>query len=247
MLKSFILTLTVLISTNLLASDKVTKLAVGHDHLRMISPDYPVYKANWEFINKSLELLDYSVQVTELPWARAKHSVQNAKSDGLFIAANLPGRDQWAKLSDSLGYGIFGGFYHIDRPQQQEFIATVRVGEHDQIFSSYPTKEMLQVATAHQGFKLLFNKRIDRFLISESYGKYLLNTELKQYKKKLIFDTKLTEKRSMHIAFSKSHPSSLKALNIVNEAIKLGIEQGIYQKAMERNKVPKRMWVELGK
>lgn len=247
MLKSLILSLMVLISTNLLANDKVIKLAVGHDHVRMISPDYPVYKANWEFINESLALLDYSVHVTELPWARAKHSVQNAKSDGLFIAANLPGRDQWAKLSSSLGYGIFGGFYHIDRPQQQEFIASVRVGEHDQIFSSYPSKEMLLVATAHQGFKLLFNKRIDRFLISESYGKYLLNTELKQYKKRLKFDTKLTERRSMHIAFSKTHTSSLKALETINKAIKLGIEQGLYQKAMTRNNVPNRMWVEIKK
>ena len=244
MLKSLFLLVTLFWSLCSLADDKVIKLAVGHDHDKMVSPSYPVYKANWEFINKSLQLIDYSVAITPLPWARAKHSTQNGKTHGLFIAANLPGRDKWAALSNSLGYGIFGGFYHVDRPQQQEFIASIRIGEHDQIFSQYPTEELLQVATAHQGFKLLYNKRVDRFLISESYGQYLLNTELKQYQRRLKFDTGLTEKRSMHVAFSKSHSSSLSALEIVNQAISLGIKNGLYEQAMLRNKVPKRMWID---
>lgn len=247
MLRVAVLIISIFLSTSLVAKEKVIKLAVGHDHLRMISTDYPVYKANWEFINKSLALLGYSIHAMELPWARAKHSVQNAKADGLFIAANLPGRDKWAVLSNSLGYGIFGGFYHSDRPKQQEFIAAVRIGEHDQIFSKYPNNELLQVATAHQGFKLLYNKRIDRFLISENYGKYLLNTELSHFKNRLQFDSSLTEKRTMHIAFSKSHTSSLAALKVVNKAIKMGIEQGVYRQAMLDNNVPERMWVQLEK
>ena len=223
------------------ANEKVITFAVGHDHEQMLSSYYPVYKANWEFINQGLGLLGYRVVAKPLPWARAKHLTQTGKADGLFLAANLAGRDKWATLSKPLGYGVFGAFYHVDRPDQQTFIASIRIGQYDKILSSYPPEDMLMVATAHQGFKLLINKRIDRFIMSESYGRYLLDTELVKYNKKLRFDTNLIEKRTIHIAFSKNHPSSLQALSIVNEAIALGIEKGLYKQAVERNKVPKRM------
>lgn len=224
-------------------SNNQLTFAVGHDHDRMLSPDYPMYIAKWQFITESLAKLGYSVKAKPLPWARAKHLTETGKADGLFLAANLPGREKWAKLSLPLGFGVFGTFYHKQNPTKNDVIASIRLGLHDRILADVPSEELLLVATAHQGFKLLFNQKVDRFVMSESYGRYLLNTELSAYRAKLDFDTSMIEQRSTHIAFANNKPSSLDALNIVNKAIKLGIEQGLYQTIMTRHGVPKRMQI----
>lgn len=226
------------------AENKKLVFAVGHDHQKMTTPDYPMYNAKWEFIVESLALMGYSVESIELPWARAKHLTQTGKADGLFLAANLPGREKWAVLSDKLGYGVFGGFYHVDNPGKSEFVAGIRLGMHDRVLSDLPPEELLLVATAHQGFKLLFNQKVDLFIMSESYGRYLLNAELSHYRNKIRFDSNKIESRSTHIAFSKDHATSLAALKVVNAAIALGIKEGLYDAAMKRNKVPKRMQIQ---
>lgn len=237
--------LLLLLCTSVIAEEKKLVFAVGHDHQKMMTSDYPMYNAKWEFIVESLALLDYSVESVELPWARAKHLTQTAKADGLFLAANLPGREKWAVLSNKLGYGVFGSFYHIENPGKSEFVATIRLGMHDKMSSDLSKEDLLLVATAHQGFKLLFNKKVDIFITSESYGRYLLNTELSQYSNKISFDSSKIDRRSTHIAFSKEHVKSLAALKIVNAAIDMGIKQGLYQAAMLRNKVPKRMQLKI--
>lgn len=225
------------------SADRTISFAVGHDHQKMLTANYPIYRANWEFLNKSLSLMGYSIEVQVAPWARAKHLTQTAKADGLFMAANFEGRDKWAKLSKPIGYGIFGGFYNMDRADAKSVVAAVRLGQYDKILSNYTDDDLIFVATAHQGFKLLFNKRIDRFVMSESYGRYLLNTELSEYCCKIAFDFDNIEKRTIHVAFSNSAPSSLKALEVLNKAIDLGFEYGLYQEAMEKHKVPMRMRV----
>jgi polar amino acid transport system substrate-binding protein len=222
-------------------NNKVITFAVGHDHRKMLTDNYPIYRASWQFLSQSLEQVGYDVEAIILPWARANYYTQTGKADGLFLAANLPGREQWAVLSSPIGLGSFGGFYHKDRKQHEKVIASVRLGVHDKIMSAYHADEYLEVATAQQGLKLLFNKKIDRFVMSESYGNYLLKTELVKFNSEIIFDHHLTEKRSVHIAFAKDITKSLKALQVVNEAIALGIEEGLYLKAMTQNKVPKSM------
>ena len=220
---------------------KVITFAVGHDHIKMVSSNYPIYRANWEFITESLSTLGYSVKPLILPWARAKLYTQEARADGLFLAANLAGRDNWAELSDPLGYGVFGGFYHKDRANKKELIASVRIGEYDRVLTQYDPTELLKVATAQEGFKLLRLKKIDRLIMSESYGTFLLDTEFARYKDEIGFDEQLIEQRSVHIAFSKQSAKSLDALKIVNLAIRQGIDSGLYNAAMERNQVPERM------
>ena len=235
--------LLIIMSFAVSSADRSISFAVGHDHQKMLTASYPIYSANWEFLNKSLSLLGYSIEIQVAPWARAKHLTQTAKADGLFMAANFEGRDKWAKLSKPIGYGIFGGFYNTDRAQAKNVVAAVRIGQHDKILSEYTDDDLIWVATAHQGFKLLFNKRIDRFVMSESYGNYLLNTELSEYREKIAFDYDNIEKRTIHVAFSNSAPSSLKALDILNQAIDLGFEYGLYKEAMEKHQVPIRMRV----
>ena len=220
---------------------KVITFAVGHDHEKMLTDNYPIYRASWQFLSESLALKGYGLEAIVLPWARANYYTQTGKADGLFLAANLPGREKWAVLSNPIGVGAFGGFYHKDKKQNENIIASVRLGVHDKILSGYHTDEFLEVGTAQQGFKLLFNQKIDRFVMSESYGNYLLNTELVEYRNTISFDSELIEKRSIHIAFAKDIAKSLKALNVVNEAIELGIEEGLYHAAMARNKVPQKM------
>ncbi len=223
------------------AEDKVITLAVGHDHDKMVSANYPIYRANWEFITQSLDAMGYKVNAVIVPWARAKQYTQDAIADGLFLAANLPGRDNWAVLSEPLGFGVFGAFYNVSRPDDKAFIASVRVGEHDRVLSQYNPTELFEVATAQLGFKLLYHQRVDRLIMSESYGKFLLDTELKGYSDAIGFDESMIEQRTVHIAFSKSHAESLAALDIINQAIAEGIRSGFYASAMERNSVPTRM------
>lgn len=221
---------------------KQVTFAVGHDHEKMLSANYPIYRANWEFINESLDRLGYSVSVTTVPWARAKNLVQSGMVDGLFLAANLEGRDQWAVFSDVLGYGIFGTFYNTASPNADSIIASIRVGEHDTLLSHYKSVETLEVATAQEGLRLLHLGKVDRLIMSESYGQYLLDTELSEYDDTIDFDLSIIERRTVHIAFAKYHKQSLEALDIVNKAIALGFEQNLYIPAMKRNGVPERMW-----
>lgn len=216
-------------------------LAVGHDHQKMLEANYPIYRANWQFISHSLNLIGYEVTAVAVPWARAKHLTQTGKSDGLFIAANFAGREKWAILSKPIGYGIFGAFLHIERKTEDSIIAVVRLGDHDKVLSKFHPKDLFEVATAQEGFRLLFNKRIDRFVMSESYGNYLLDTELSNYRDKLRFDSNFFEKRSLHIAFAKDNKRSRKVLKVVNQAITLGLNNGLYQQAMQHYKVPERM------
>lgn len=225
---------------------KQVTFAVGHDHDKMLSANYPIYRANWEFINESLNRLGYSVSVTTVPWARAKNLVQSGMVDGLFLAANLEGRDQWAVFSDVLGYGIFGTFYNTASPDADGIIASIRVGEHDTLLAHYKSIETLEVATAQEGMRLLHLGKVDRLIMSESYGQYLLDTELSEYDETIDFDLSIIERRTVHVAFAKYHKQSLEALDIVNEAIALGFEEGLYIPAMKRNGVPERMWFKPG-
>lgn len=236
---------TIITSCHALAEEKLLVFAVGHDHDKMTTPNYPMYNAKWQFITQSLGMLGYKVEAKPLPWARAKHLTQTAKADGLFLAANLPGREKWANLSDKLGYGVFGSFYHIEQPQKRDVIASIRLGMHDRIYADLAPEDLLLVSTAHQGFGLLHKKKVDQFLMSESYGRYLLNTELAHFSEQIDFDSSQIEQRTTHIAFSKNHPRGQVALDIVNKAIALGIEKKLYQQAMEKNKVPKRMQLAL--
>lgn len=240
----FVLLFSLVLSCNSSARDLNITFAVGHDHDKMLAENYAIYRANWEFVGESLGLLGYTVTTQKGPWARAKLLTQTGKADGLFLAANLEGRDKWATLSKPLGFGVFGTFYHTDKPNTESVIAAIRLGEHDKILSAYHPDELLQVATAHQGFRLLFNKKVDKFIMSESYGSYLLQSELKHYSNKISFNHSLIEKRSIHIAFAKEIETSLVALQVVNDAIELGMQKGLYREAMKRNKVPLRMWLE---
>lgn len=239
----FLLTIFIFCTLQLSAEErpKVITFAVGHDHARMILSNYPIYRANWEFLSESLSSMGYSVEPIISPWARAKLNVQQAEADGLFLAANLAGRENWAVLSEPLGYGVFGGFYHNDRPNIKSLVATIRLGDGDRILSKYNPQELFEVATAQEGFRLLHLKKVDRLIMSESYGTYLLETSLTEYKDSISFDDKVIEQRSIHIAFSKDSPKSLEALRVVNLAIQHGIESGLYRAAMERNNVPERM------
>ena len=238
---SIVVVLFVLLTIPVMANDKTISFAVGHDHEKMLSKNYPIYRANWEFLNESLSLLGYSIETDIGPWARAKHRTQTGKSHGLFMAANFEGRDKWARLSNPIGFGTFGAFYNIKNPDGMKVVASIRLGDHDKILSHFVSGDVLEVSTAHQGFKLLFNRRIDRFVMSESYGNYLLNTELKEYASQIAFDRSNTEKRTIHVAFSKDNRASLEALKILNQAIQIGIEYGLYDDAMNRNNVPEHM------
>ncbi|NMP32698.1 amino acid ABC transporter substrate-binding protein [Thalassotalea sp. M1531] len=216
-------------------------LAVGPDHQEMHDNNYAIYRANWEFLSISLKQQGYKLEARSMPWARAKDTVKSGQSHGLFLAANFAGRDQWASLSKPLGYEVYGCFFHKENAGAQSVIAAVRLGQHDRILSYLSPDKLLNVTTAQKGLTLLHKQKVDRFIVAQSYGEYILANELSSISAALQFDPNQSERRSLHVAFAKNNESSLNALAIVNNAISYGVSKGFYSKVMQDNQVPLRM------
>ncbi|QOL25955.1 amino acid ABC transporter substrate-binding protein [Thalassotalea sp. LPB0316] len=220
------------------------RFAVGPDHQEMMDNNYSIYRANWEFMEKSLDLLGAKLVAKPMPWARAKAMVQSGTHHGLFLAANFAERNEWAVLSVPLGYEVFGCFLHKDNPDGDKIIGAVRLGGNDRILSYLHPEKLLNVATAQDGLMLLNNKRIDRFIMAKGYGKYLLDSELTEIKPSIIFDPNRAELRSLHIAFAKDNAESVQILKLVDQAIELGMNKGLYTAAMEKYQVSTEMRVD---
>ena len=126
----FLLTLV----TSLLLSFQVkaieVNLAVGPDHKEMMAHDYPLYAASWNFLHIVLREQGHTLIAHPMPWARAKDQVLKGNLDGLFLSANLKGRDQWAELTMPLGYDYFGLFKN-DITKVSNTVGVVRIGQHD--------------------------------------------------------------------------------------------------------------------
>ena len=244
MKKLFLSLILILMFCNTVSATTV-RFAVGPDHHAMMDNNYAVYRANWEFLENSLDLLGVKLVAVPTPWARARASVESGKNHGLFLAANFAERNQWAELSNPLGYEVFGCFFHRDNPDGDKVIAAVRLGANDRILSYLKPEELLNVATAQRGLQLLQNRRVDRFIMAKGYGQYLLNTELSDIEHELLFDPYRAELRSLHVAFAKDKPESIKMLKLVDQAISMGMKSGFYQVAMDKYEVSDEMRVKL--
>jgi ABC-type amino acid transport substrate-binding protein len=227
----FVLTLVISLLLSCQVRAIEVNLAVGPDHKEMMTHDYPLYAASWNFLNMVLREQGHALVAHPMPWARAKNQVLKGKLDGLFLSANLKGRDQWALLTSPLGYDYFGLFKN-DITEVSNTVGIVRIGEHDQIHSSLQDKKLIEVATAHVGLQLLMTNKVDGFAMSEGYGKFLLGTHFKKANHQVTFDYKGAERRSAHIAVSKSHKDKDLVLNLLNNAIAHGKAQGYYQTIM---------------
>ena len=217
---------------------KTIRIAVGPDHVTMLENKYPFYAASWHFIHQMLAQQNINVEAYSMPWARAKTKVLDSELDGLFLAANFKGRDHWATLSLPLGYDYFGHFAKPSTALPQEVIGMVRLGKHDQIHQDVADVKTIEVATAQIGLTLLAEDKLSKFVMSQGYGNYLLNNELKQYAQNIFFLKKNAERRSLHIAMSKTHPELQQISTSINQAIEAGIAQGTYKKIMEQFNVP---------
>lgn len=227
----FVLTLIVSLFLSIQVKAIEVNLAVGPDHKVMMTKDYPLYAASWNFLSIVLREQGHTLIAHPMPWARAKDQVLKGNLDGLFLSANLKGRDQWAELTMPLGYDYFGLFKN-DVTKPSNTVGVVRIGKHDQIHSSLKGKKLIEVATAHVGLQLLMTNKVDGFAMSEGYGKFLLDTHFKKTNHKIAFDYEGAERRSAHIAVSKSHNDKDLVLNLLNNAITYGKAQGYYQTIM---------------
>lgn len=224
-------------------AEHIIRFAVGPDHVEMMNNNYSIYKANWEFLDKSLNTMGIKLTAKSMPWARAKASVQSGQNHGLFLAANFEERNKWALLSKPLGYEVFGSFVHRDFPSANKTIAAVRLGGSDRILSYLKPDKLLTVSTAQHGLMLLHSQRVDRFIMAKGYGMYILDTDLSDVKEDIIFDDTGAELRSLHIAVAKDNEVSLAALEHLNQAIEKGMKAGWYQEAVAKYKVPTEMIV----
>lgn len=209
-------------------------LAVGHDHKKMVKK-YPFYAASWQILNEELFKLGYQVQANAYPWARAKESVRQGKNHGLFLAAAFKGRDEWAHLSNPIGQDQFGLFYQ-EQGNRNAPIGTVRLKSRSGQLSYLDPAKQVQVATAQEGLKLLSKQKLSAFVMSRSYGEYLLDTELSSFKAGMKFDEESAEVYTAHIAIGKEHPESQQAYQLINQAIKNAIDSGRYIQLMKAHK-----------
>ncbi|MAG77429.1 MAG: amino acid ABC transporter substrate-binding protein [Colwelliaceae bacterium] len=209
--------------------------AVGHDHDKMVK-HYAFYAASWEIVNHELELLGYEVTANAYPWARAKEMVKNGQHHGLFLAANFQGRDKWALFSQALGKDQFGLFKHKEGGSTGP-IASVRLISDYSLVSFISPKTQLQLATAQEGLNLLANKKVKGFVMSRSYGEYLLATELNDIAEKIAFDTNRYDLYSAHIAVSKTHKEAEGTVALIDKALANSIASGRYQDIMTKHQV----------
>lgn len=204
--------------------------AVGHDHEKMVN-NYAFYAASWKIINDELAKLGYEIAVYSYPWARAKEKVKRGEHDGLFMAANLPGREKWATLTHTLGYDEFGLFKN-KQGQINAPIGSVRLKSQYSMLTFLPNDVQLKFSTAQDGLKLLANNKLSAFAMSRSYGEYLLNTDLKSVSATLYFSEEQFELYSAHVAVSKEHAASSAIISILNTAIENAISSGNYLSKM---------------
>ncbi|MFD2167099.1 amino acid ABC transporter substrate-binding protein [Thalassotalea euphylliae] len=239
--KSALLLLTLSLSWICNSEEKVITLGVGPDHHEMLSQQYDIYRANWEFIGTSLAELGYTVEASPLPWARAKLKVQSGELHGLFIAAKFVGRDAWAAYTQPIGYEVYGSFINTKSNNTSKTGGAVRLGGQDRVVSHKAPEDLLYVPTAQQGLKLLAEDKITHFYMAKGYGRYLLANELKPIADNLVFSQDKIEPRSLHIAVSQKHEESLSALALLNKAINNGVNNGSYHVFMAKYSVPKDM------
>lgn len=219
-------------------TEMIARIAVGPDHNNMLSRQYPFYTASWHFLVEMLKRQNINVQPYSMPWARAKSKVLSGELDGLFLAANFEGRENWAMLSEPIGYDYFGHFAKANSELPHEVIGMVRVGKHDQVHQDVANTKTIEVATAQVGLSLLAQDKISKFVMSQGYGNYLLSHELKQHADEIFFLSKNAERRSLHVAVSKNHPKLAQLTSLFNNAINSGISQGTYHQIMQKFKVP---------
>lgn len=231
----YVLIFILLLSFRAVSNTASISLAVGHDHHKMLQ-QYRFYAASWEILTKELTALGYQVNVKAYPWARAKDKVENTTHDGLFLAANFRGREQWAVLSRAIGQDHFGIFNHRQSDNSKP-IGSVRFsGNYSQI-SFLAKDKQVKFATAQDGLKLLANKKLSGFIMSRSYGEYLLANELKQIRNRIIFNDTRFEIHTAHIAISKKHPNVNVIQSLINSAIENAIESGRYFQVMKKHDV----------
>ena len=206
-------------------------LAVGHDHAKMIK-HYSFYAASWQIINDELHALGYNVSAKPYPWARAKEGVKKAKYDGLFLAANFKGRENWAEFTIPLGQDQFGLFYNKQSDPQLPLGAVRLLSNYSQLSFLDPDNQV-KLSTAQEGLMLLHNKKLRAFVMSRSYGEYILSNELQIIKSRISFNEALAEMYTAHIAVSKTHPRKDEIINTLNSAINNAIRSGRYSMLME--------------
>lgn len=223
-----------IVSCSVKASNSIT-FAVGHDHLKMIK-DYPFYAASWKILNVELNNMGYEVKTNVSPWARAKESVKKGKSDGLFLAANFKGRESWASLSIAIGQDQFGIFQNHRSDPLAPFGSVRLLSNYSQLTFLDQNKQ-IKVTTAQEGLLLLSNQKLQGFVMSRSYGDYLLHNELHTLNKRIVFNEEKIETYTAHIAVGKNNPKRVVILSIVNKVIGNAFKSGSYKKIMQKHGV----------
>ncbi len=205
-----------------------------------------------EVVVETFKRVNYSTEITFLPWARALAEAGHGNYDGLFPEYFNERRMNAFVYSDPFPGGPVGLYKRKDNPahysisplvDQTEALRSlqnfrfgvvrgyINTEEFDR--ASFLKKEVVGNDTS--GLRMLYNGRIDFIFIDKLTAEYIIHSQFPQYQKDLEFMEPALETKSLHIAFSKQTANSQRKIDAFNSGLKQIIDDGTLAKIVRKH------------
>jgi len=185
--------------------------------------------------------LGYDAQIEFLPWSRAVRASSGESPTYLGFFPEYPSDNSHFLFSGSLGESMIGLVYKKSSKPDLRTISSLsnyRLGvvkdyintqEIDRLIQSGEIKPNVAI-NDRQNLVSLLNNEIDIAVIDQRVMRYILENDagLKiRAKDKFVFDTTLSQRQTLHLAFSRYHPNSalFEEFNATLQLINLELEK----------------------
>jgi polar amino acid transport system substrate-binding protein len=224
----------------------VATKCVGQDTVKLATCEWDPYIGSTtpdngyvaEVVTEALKRVNYSTQITFLPWARAVSQAGCGDFDGVFPEYLNESRTSKFVYSDPFPGGPVGLYKRKDNnavysisPQQDPTKALrslqdykfgvvrgyINTAEFDQ--ASFLRKEPSNNDT--NNLRMLYNRRVDFIFVDKLTAEYIISSKFPHYQAELEFMPPAFETKSLHIAFSKQAADFKGKINAFNS----GLEQ----------------------
>jgi len=197
-----------------------------------------------EIITEAFKHEGYSVQLEQLPWARALKWTKQGKYDGIFTAWYRKSREEFFLYSDPLPKNELVLFKRKDSKinfQHYSELKPYTIGvvrgyvNPSEIIDAGLTLET--VNTDKQNLQKLIQSRLDMSLTDRSVGRFILTTQLGVNADKVDWLEPPVKTELQYLMFSKAsvdHKAKHKSFNRGLQAIK---DSGLYQKILDKHQL----------
>lgn len=205
-----------------------------------------------EIVRESFARSGYSTEIVFYPWARAVHTAEYGRADGVFPEYYDESRKERFIYSDPFPGGPVGLYkrkdtrvsYRIDpRVNQTEalrdlkeyhfgivrkYINTIEFDNAHFLYKEEASSDELNI-------KKLYNRRIHFMFIDKFVAGYLIRNRFPQYESELEFMEPPLEHKMLFIAFSRQAEGYEEKLAAFNAGLERIIADGTLNKIMERH------------